>query len=60
MFDEPVIQTKHGGAAGGGAELTALGHRLVHNYRAMEDKARAAVNAELAELVANLVGRRTG
>jgi len=40
--------------------LTALGHRLVHNYRAMEDKARAAVNAELAELVANLVGRRTG
>ena len=60
MFDEPVIETKHGGAAGGGADLTALGHRLVHNYRAMEDKARAAVNAELAELVANLVGRRTG
>jgi molybdate transport system regulatory protein len=60
MFEEAVIQTKHGGTAGGGAELTALGHRLVQNYRAMEDKAQAAVNAELSELVANLVGRRRG
>lgn len=60
MFEEAVIQTKHGGMAGGGAELTWLGHRLVRNYRAMEDKAQAAVNAELSELAANLVGRRRG
>jgi len=60
MFEEAVIQTKHGGMAGGGAELTRLGHRLVRNYRAMEDKAQAAVNAELSELAANLVGRRRG
>ena len=60
MFEEAVIQTKHGGTAGGGAELTPLGHRLVQNYRAMEDKAQAAVHAELSELVANLAGRRRG
>jgi molybdate transport system regulatory protein len=60
MFDEPIIQTKHGGAAGGGAELTPLGHRLVQHYRAMEGKAQAAVNAELSELAANLVARRAG
>jgi molybdate transport system regulatory protein len=60
MFEEAVIQTKHGGTAGGGAELTPLGHRLVQNYRAMEDKAQAAVNAEFSELVANLVRRRRG
>lgn len=58
MFDEPVIQTKHGGIAGGGAELTPLGHRVIQNYRAMEDKAHAAVNAELAELAANITRRR--
>jgi molybdate transport system regulatory protein len=50
LFDEPVIETKHGGPAGGGAELTPLGCRLVEHYRAMEAKARAAVDLELAEL----------
>lgn len=50
LFDEPVIETKHGGPAGGGAELTALGSRLVEHYRAMEAKALAAVDLELTEL----------
>jgi molybdate transport system regulatory protein len=58
IFAQPVIQTKHGGTTGGGAELTPLGHRLIENYRVMEDKAQAAVNAELAELDANLTQRR--
>jgi molybdenum-dependent DNA-binding transcriptional regulator ModE len=38
--------------------LTPLGHRVIQNYRAMEDKAHAAVNAELAELAANITRRR--
>jgi molybdate transport system regulatory protein len=52
LFDEPVVETKHGGPAGGGADLTPLGHRLVHHYRAIEAKAHAAGAVELAELVA--------
>src|SRR5262245_39160239 len=50
IFGEPVVETKHGGAAGGGAELTALGSRLVEQYRTIEAKAHAAADAELAEL----------
>ena len=50
LFDEPVIETKHGGLAGGGAELTPLGSRLIEQYRAIEAKAHAAVNPELTEL----------
>jgi hypothetical protein len=34
------------GTTGGGAELTPIGHRLIQIYRAMEDKALAAVNAD--------------
>lgn len=59
MFDAPVIQTKHGGTAGGGAELTPLGHRLVQNYREMENKAHAAVSAELSELAASITRRQS-
>jgi molybdate transport system regulatory protein len=55
MFDEPVIETKHGGSAGGGAELTALGHRVVEHYRAIEAKAHAASADELAALAAATV-----
>jgi molybdate transport system regulatory protein len=59
MFDEPVIHTKHGGQAGGGAELTTLGERLIGNYRTMEAKAQAAVDAELAELAASITHRQS-
>ena len=55
MFGEPVIETKHGGSAGGGAELTPLGRRVVQHYRAIEAKAHAAVASELAELAAETV-----
>jgi molybdate transport system regulatory protein len=50
MFGEPVVETKHGGAAGGGAALSPFGHRLVQHYRTMESKASAATAGELAEL----------
>ena len=55
LFGEPVVATKHGGAAGGGAGLTPLGHRLVHHYRTIEAKAAAAGAGELAELAAATV-----
>ena len=50
LFEEPVIEAKHGGSGGGGAELTALGHRVVQRYRSIETKAYAAVAADLAAL----------
>src|SRR5690349_20463696 len=49
MFSEPLIETKHGGAAGGGAELTPLGSRVVECYRSIEAKAHAAGAADLDE-----------
>ncbi len=58
LFDKPVVETKHGGPAGGGAELTPLGHRLVHHYRAIEAKAIAAGASELAELAAATLASR--
>ena len=50
LFDAPVIETKHGGPGGGGAQLTPLGHRVVQEYRSMESKAHAAVASDLAAL----------
>ena len=62
MFAEPLIETKHGGAAGGGAELTAFGQRVVERYRSIEAKALAAGAEDLADLAAALgrgAGRKT-
>lgn len=52
IFEEPVIATRHGGSAGGGAALTPFGHRVVAQYRAMEAKASEAVAKDLAALAA--------
>jgi molybdate transport system regulatory protein len=50
LFREPVITTKLGGKAGGGAELTSFGRSLVRRYRDMEAKAQAALAPHLAAL----------
>ena len=52
LFKTPVVQTKHGGSAGGGAELTPFGQLVVQRYRAIETKAHEAVAGELAALAA--------
>src|SRR6202040_1718255 len=52
LFDEPVIETKHGGPGGGGAELTPFGHRVVQQYRSIETKAHIAVADDLGALAA--------
>ena len=56
MFAEPLIETKHGGTAGGGAELTTFGQRVVERYRSIEAKALAAGAEDLADLAA-AIGR---
>jgi molybdate transport system regulatory protein len=50
LFETPLVETKHGGSAGGGAELTRFGHHVVQQYRTIEAKAHEAVAGELAGL----------
>lgn len=47
MFREPSVVTRHGGKAGGGAELTPFGQDLVRRYRRMEADLRAAISEDL-------------
>lgn len=54
MFREPSVITRHGGKAGGGAELTAFGTELLARCRRMDAEAQAAINADLAYLVSML------
>src|SRR5882762_3306634 len=51
-FREPVVTTKLGGKAGGGAALTAFGEELIRNYRDMELVAHAALRPHLVMLEA--------
>jgi molybdate transport system regulatory protein len=53
-FGGAILVTETGGAAGGGAQLTELGHRLIKSYRAIQAKATRATEDEvklLSELV---------
>jgi len=58
LFKEPVVSTRQGGAAGGGACLTVFGRSLVRNYREMEERARAALSKNLTALQAAMPNRR--
>ncbi len=55
---EPVVVTAVGGKRGGGAEVTAFGKQLVRRFRAMEDKAGAAIAGDLQRFDALLKRRR--
>jgi molybdate transport system regulatory protein len=57
-FREPVVITAIGGKRGGGAEVTAFGTKLVRQFRAMEDKASAAIAGDLRRFEAFLKRRR--
>lgn len=51
MFREPLVSSRPGGAKGGGAQITDLGHDVIRAYRSMEAKLRehAAVDIEVLE-----------
>jgi molybdate transport system regulatory protein len=53
-FREPVVTTAIGGNRGGGAQVTPFGERLVAAFRAMEEKASAAIAGDLRRYVAHL------
>ncbi len=46
-YRERVIDTATGGLRGGGARVTPFGRRIVAAFRAMEDKASAAIASDL-------------
>lgn len=47
-FREPLVETAAGGSGGGGARITPAGREALRRYRAMEDKATAAVADEIS------------
>ncbi len=51
-FGQPVVTTRTGGSARGGAELTTLGHEIVSRYLALLGQAQGQNAEELAELAA--------
>ena len=53
-FNEPVVTTATGGSRGGGARVTLYGQRLVARFRAMEDKASAAIATDVRRFETNL------
>lgn len=57
-YRQPVITTAVGGKRGGGACVTPFGRRLAARFRAMEDKASAAIAADLRSFAVELRKRR--
>jgi molybdate transport system regulatory protein len=53
-YREPVVTTATGGQRGGGATVTPYGKRLAAQFRAMEDKASAAIAADLKRFARQL------
>ena len=53
-YREPVVQTATGGQRGGGATVTPYGKRLAAQFRSMEDKASAAIAADLKRFARHL------
>lgn len=47
MFEEPAVEPQRGGKQGGGAQLTPFGDLLITRFRQMEEKAAAAMQADI-------------
>ncbi len=50
MFDGPLVDSARGGAQGGGAQVTPLGHAVLARFRAAQDAADRAAAPHLAAL----------
>lgn len=57
MFDQPVLETQHGGPGGGHAKLTAFGQGLVDRYREIEAHATGTFKRQIAGLQRNVRGK---
>lgn len=56
-FRESLVEAVKGGAQGGGAQLTSVGHEVLRRYRAMEAQAAEAVAVEMHEFQRLMVAR---
>lgn len=54
LFRQPVVESQRGGKQGGGAVLTPFGEALIARYHAMEEKAQAALAADICWIAAQL------
>lgn len=50
MFAKPLVTAHHGGAQGGGAQLTEEGRRIIALYRDAESKMRRCASAEIGAI----------
>ncbi len=50
-FKQPLVSTETGGQKGGGAHVTEFGQDVLRRYLAMEAKAAASVEGEMAQFV---------
>ncbi len=55
-FRTPLVETLTGGQHGGGARVTELGMEVLQRYLAMEAKAAASIQRELAEFARLMPG----
>jgi molybdate transport system regulatory protein len=53
-FRAPLVETATGGSSGGGAVVSELGREVLGQFRAMESKARAAIETEWRIIVKQL------
>jgi molybdate transport system regulatory protein len=58
LFKNPLVATRLGGEAGGGAALTPFGKTVVRHYREMESEAHAALAPHLRAFQAALTNGR--
>jgi molybdate transport system regulatory protein len=58
QFKNPLVATRLGGEAGGGAALTPFGKSMVQHYRDMETEAHAALAPHLRAFQAASAGGR--
>jgi len=58
MIGTPAIETRTGGAQGGGASLTTVGRAILQHYRAIEGRATESVSAELRSITRLAAGAR--
>ena len=57
-FRKPLVDTAAGGRSGGGAYVTDFGLDVLQRFRAMEAKARAAIDADVSQLFNLLAAKR--